>query len=282
MTPKTKLIELKKKSSLPPEIFDFVAGELLKFSKEQLFTLSPTLALSSSQIIKLNKIESEFLSGTPLEYIFKKAWFCGYEFHVDENVLIPRPETELLIKEAEHFFDGIKNNELRIKNLRILDIGTGSGCIIISIYKILDSLFLLPNSILYASDISPVALKIAKQNAKNHKAKINFIQSNLFERITGKFDLICANLPYISPSDRDLDNLRDPKLALVADDDGFKLISDTINQLDEYLTKQGIAIFEIGYDQEDKIISKAKANKFSCIVKKDLNGYPRVAVLSRQ
>lgn len=271
--------ELKNSSPLDREKFDFLAGESLKISPEKLFLEALSLELTESQVNLIKKNEAQAIAGTPPQYIFKKAYFCENEFYVDENVLIPRPETELLVQEAKCFLDRIKNNELRIKKLRILDLGTGSGNIIISIYKILDSLFLLPNSTLYASDVSSPALKIAKQNAKKHKAKITFIKSNLFENISGKFDLICANLPYLDRADPDCPALADPMVALDGGKNGFELIKKTILELPHYLNKNGVAIFEIGYDQGKLVRETAKKAGFQCKVKKDLSDYMRVATI---
>jgi len=165
--------DLKKLSPLSGEKFDFVAGESLKFSAEKLFLLLPTLTLTQKQINLIKKNEALVAKGIPPQYIFKKAYFCQKEFYIDKSVLIPRPETEILVAEAIKFLEyRTKNKEFRGKPIRILDLGTGSGCIMISIAKILNSKFSVINTTSLASDISPAALRIARKNSKAHRVKI--------------------------------------------------------------------------------------------------------------
>ncbi len=275
---KSSLKLLKSQTSLPPEIFDYIAGEFLEFSPGQLAHHFPSIELEGEQLIKFQKLLDQAQTGTPPQYIFKKAYFHGREFYVDNRVLIPRPETELLVEQAVEFL------ELRIKNkesgkIRVLDLGTGSGCIAISIYKSLPPAPLSP--VIVASDISLAALKIAKKNATSHKANIEFIQSDLFEDIQGKFDLICANLPYIGPGDKDLENLKDPKLALIANQQGFELIDKSIRSLDEHLSQNSLALFEIGYNHTEPLLALAKELGLKARVIKDFTGYTRIGLITR-
>jgi len=272
---KAKYRALKGSSLLPPEKFDFLVGESLKISKEKLFLLADSLVFTEAQLNKIKLIEAEAISGTPPEYIFKKAYFCENEFCVDENVLIPRPETELLVREAKK---RIENTEYRMqKSFSILDLGTGSGCIAISIAKHCHSQG--KNIEFFASDISPVALKIAKKNAKRHKVKINSIKSDLFQNINKKFDLILANLPYGDMKDPDYKCVSDPKIATNGGKAGFELIEKAILDLAKYLNPNGQAIFEIGYDQAEKIKKVCKKVRLKCTIKKDLNNFPRIAII---
>lgn len=263
---RTKLSELKGNSPLSQQEFDFVAGELLKISMTQLIVDFPTLSLTQTQLIQFKKIEKALLSGTPPQYIFKKAWLDDLEFFVNQSVLIPRPETELLIEEAKNF---LKNKQ----DGTVLDIGTGSGCIAVSIKKS------FPKAFVCGCDISPTALAVAKKNASKHELKINFLNSDLFSNIHTRFDLICANLPYIAENDDDLENLHDPRLALVGGLDGFELIEKTIQDLGSHLEKTGLAVFEIGYNQAKRIKDCAKRNGFRVTIIKDLNQLPRIAIL---
>ena len=264
-----KYSDLRKSSPLPSEKFDFLAGESLNFSKEKLLMISNSLELSPIQLKKIKKNQALTLAGTPPEYIFKKAYFAENKFYVDENVLIPRPETEILIQEAASFL-------INRKNSKILDLGTGCGCIAISLKKIFH------NAEIIASDISSDALKIAKKNAKAHKTKINFIKSDLLQNIDQKFDLICTNLPYIDPTDPDFKKLADPKIALDGGKDGFELIEKFLLKLPNHLTKNGIAILEIGHNQEKLIKKCAKNIGFKCKIKNDLNNFARIALISKK
>jgi release factor glutamine methyltransferase len=263
---RTKLSELKRISSLPQEKFDFVVGETLKKSKTQLILDYPTLSLTQTQLNKFKKIEKALLDGTPPQYIFKKAWFNNLELFVTSAVLIPRPETEILVEQIINF---LKNKP----NATILDLGTGSGCIAISVSR------LFPRSSVTACDISSRALAVARKNAAKYAPKIKFINSNLFSNIPGKFDLICANLPYLGENDDDLKDLKDPPLSLVGGPTGFELIEQALNKLGDHLNDNGLAIFELGYDQADKFEILAIQNGFRTKIVPDLNQYSRFAIV---
>jgi release factor glutamine methyltransferase len=235
--------------------------------------LADSAKLSQKQLDKIMELEGLVMGGTPPQYIFKKAYFCGLRFYIDENVLIPRPETELLVEQAT------QNLESRIKNqgkkvIRILDLGTGSGCIAITIKK------LFPSVKVTAVDCSGKALDIAKRNAKSHKTKISFIQSNLFEKVEEGYDLILANLPYGDPDDPDYKKVADPARATNGGKEGFELIEKAIKKLQEHLRPTGQAIFEIGYNQKKLIQKTAKVNYLKVKVLKDLNDFDRIATVS--
>lgn len=275
---------LKKASSLPPKKFDELIGEFKKISPEKLFLMADSLTFSDEEIKKIKKIEKLLAAGTPPEYIFKKAHFCKNDFYVDENVLIPRPETEILVAEAIKFLEyRIKNKEYSRKTLRIFDLGTGSGCIGIVIAQYLNShysVFPIQYSI-SASDISPAALKVAKQNAKNYKTKINFVISDLFENINGKFDLIIANLPYVDPASFDFKSLADPKIALDGGKNGFALIEKVLRELPDHLADGGLAIFEHGYNHLPAIKKLTKELGLKVKIIKDLADFNRFALISK-
>jgi len=268
---KIKLVELKNQSPLSSEKFDFIAGELFNFSPEKLFFEMNTKELSPIEINKLKKTETLVETGTPPQYIFKKADFYGSNFYVNKNVLIPRPETELLIDMALNF---LRSNHSGRHSPSVLDLGTGSGCIAIIIKKF------FPESVITASDHSKAALKIAERNAKEHKVKINFIHSNLFDKIDKKFDLIVANLPYGDPADPDYQTVADPKIATNGGKQGIELIEKSIKFLDKFLlTKNALAIFEIGYDQGKLIKKIAEEKKLTVEIVNDLNDFDRFALI---
>ncbi|MFH1855007.1 MAG: peptide chain release factor N(5)-glutamine methyltransferase [bacterium] len=298
-----KYCDLKKSSPLPAEKFDFLAGESLNFSREKLFMISSSLELSANQIKKIKKNQALALAGTPPEYIFKKAYFAGNKFYVDENVLIPRPETEILIQEAIGFLNKATErlssrvlakrshlkdcrghhqvcvppaNRAMTDKISILDLGTGCGCIAITLKK------LFPKADLTASDVLNNALKIAKKNAKNHKVQIEFIQSDLFQEINGQYDLILANLPYVDEKDALVSKLADPEIALDGGKDGFELIEKFLLKLPNHLDQNGMAVLEIGYNQE-KLIKKCTKNiGLKCKIKNDLNNFARIALISKK
>jgi release factor glutamine methyltransferase len=175
---------------------ELLVADVLKKPKEFIF-LHPEFVLTSKHLNILSKCIKRREKGEPVAYILGYKDFMGYRFKVNKHVLIPRPETEGLVELA---LDRIKNYELRIKNakaLRILDVGTGSGCVAVSLAKIIPGAIRDPRFIIHASDISHKALAVAKTNAKAHKAKIKFIHSDLFKNISGQYDVVVANLPYV-------------------------------------------------------------------------------------
>ncbi len=184
---------------------------------------------------------------TPLSYIINNKEFYSLNFYVNENVLIPRPETEKIVE--------ISIEILKTKtNPKVLDLGTGSGNIITSI-----SFYNMNKAIYYASDISYKAIKIARYNALKHNQNINFFISDIFSGIKkGKlFDLIVSNPPYVAKKDyENLDKqvLKEPKIALLANDDGLYFIKQIINNADSFLKKDGKLIIETGDLQAQKII----------------------------
>ena len=194
--------------------------------------------------------------------------FYGLDFYVDETVLTPRPETEAIIDEVlklcgQPILPGVKPAPavLDPKNLQILDVGTGSGCIAITLKK------LLPEAKVYASDVSEKALKIAQKNAKIHSAPIITIISHLCQNVNITPDIIVANLPYVDKNWDWLDqeSLKDdPDLALYAEDGGLKLIKELIDTAtSEYL------ILECDPCQHETVIAYAR-NKYNLVNK---NGY---------
>lgn len=219
---------------------------------------------------KINQI----LEGKPLQYITKKQEFMKLDFYVDENVLIPQPDTEILVEKVLE----LANNR---NNIEILDICTGSGCIGISLAKYLEK------AKITLSDISNSALKIAKMNAEKNgvEAKINFINSDMYKNIENKFDIIVSNPPYIKTKiietlDKQVQN--EPKLALDGGEDGLEFYRILINESPKYLKQNGILMFEIGYDQKNEIEQLVKENKkydnVQCI--KDLSQNDRVMVIT--
>lgn len=202
----------------------------------------------------------------PLQYVLGETEFYGYKFFVDSAVLIPRPETEYLVEKI------IKENpELS----SVIDIGTGSGVIAISLKKE------LPNSIITATDISVKALEIAKINAVENKAEIKFILSNLYENVNNRFDVIVSNPPYIPIEEyRELSSeVKDfePESALLTTEEGLLYYKRLLKDAKKHLNPNGTIYFEIGHDQSDRIKKIAEKMGFSDIeTVKDLNGFDRI------
>lgn len=211
---------------------------------------------------------------TPLSHLVGFDYFYDRKFKVTKDVLSPRMETEELIyKVLEHIKKSKKDS------FRILDLCTGSGIIAITLKKEIVEKY----TEIVASDISEKALSVAIDNANNNNANITFIKSDLFDNISGKFDLIISNPPYISYKDKitikDSVLNYDPHLALFAEEDGIYFYRKIIENAVHYLSKDGVIFFEIGYDQKEKIFELGKNNNFITTVYKDINDRDRIAKL---
>lgn len=211
---------------------------------------------------------------TPLSHLVGFDYFYDRKFKVTKDVLSPRMETEELIYKVLEYIKKSKKD-----SFRILDLCTGSGIIAITLKKEIVEKY----TEIVASDISEKALSIAIENANNNNANITFIKSDLFDNISGKFDLIISNPPYISYKDKITikDNVLnyDPHLALFAEKDGIYFYRKIIENAVHYLSKDGVIFFEIGYDQKEKILELGKNNNFITTVYKDINDRDRIAKL---
>ena len=211
---------------------------------------------------------------TPLSHLVGFDYFYDRKFKVTKDVLSPRMETEELIYKVLEYIKKSKKD-----SFRILDLCTGSGIIAITLKKEIVEKY----TEIVASDISEKALSIAIENANNNNANITFIKSDLFDNISGKFDLIISNPPYISYKDKitikDSVLNYDPHLALFAEEDGIYFYRKIIENAVHYLSKDGVIFFEIGYDQKEKIFELGKNNNFTTTVYKDINDRDRIAKL---
>ena len=203
--------------------------------------------LSQDEIQSLNNHLKSLMNGVPLAYVLGEIEFFGYHFAVDPNVLIPRPETELIVETA------IKWLHLHEKAEKMVDVGCGSGAIMISILKN------FPEKKGYGIDISKAALNISLKNREFHHIKhLDFVQMDCLQGIQTKFDLIVANLPYIPEGM--LDDLQvstfEPEIALNGGKDGLAVINKLIKQLPILLNKPGMALLEIQFDQSAQVVQK--------------------------
>ena len=221
-------------------------------------------------------IDKHIEKNVPLSHLAGFEYFYDRKFKVTKDVLSPRMETEELIYKVIEYIKSINKN-----NIKILDLCTGSGIIGITLRKELE---FKPLEVV-ASDISEEALKVAKENAIMNEAEVKFIQSDIFENINEKFDIIVSNPPYIAYNDKITmeDNVLnyDPHLALFAEEDGMYFYREIVENAKEYLEEDGIVFFEIGYDQREKILKLANENGFKAEVYKDINGRDRMAILVR-
>lgn len=218
----------------------------------------------------------ELINGKPLQYITNCQEFMKLKFYVNENVLIPQPDTEILV---ERTLDVIKN-KYNENNCNILDLCTGSGIIGISLKKY------MPNVTITASDISSKALDVACLNAKNNDVEINFINSNMFNNIHDKFNLIVSNPPYIESSEisklaKDVQN--EPLLALDGGEDGLSFYRIIRDEAYKFLEKDGAILLEIGYNQKEKVLDLFKNNSFYKNIEfyKDLSKIDRVIKIEK-
>ncbi len=246
-------------------------ASILSCNREELIIKSEELLKKEDEKTFQNAIE-RISNGYPLEYITNSKEFMKMKFYVDENVLIPRYDTEILVEEA------IKISKENNKK-EILELCTGSGIIAISLAKYLEDIKIT------ATDISKKAIDIARKNANKllQKNKIEFIKSDMFENINKKFDIIVSNPPYIKTEVIKEYSLEyEPKIALDGGADGLKFYNIIIENAHKYLNKNGFLILEIGYDQKEEVIDIAKkTNRYSniyCI--KDLYKNDRVIVIS--
>lgn len=199
--------------------------------------------------------------GKPVQYIVGNVDFYDINLLVNKNVLIPRFETEYLVEKTINYAKKLK------EPLDILDIGTGSGAIAITLAKHL-------NSKVIATDISEKALEIAQKNAKRNNTKINFKQSDILKNVKGKFDIIISNPPYIS-KDETIDPLvknNEPSLALYADNKGLYFYEEILKNIKPYLKEKSIIAFEIGMTQSEDItkIAQKYLPKAKIITEQDL------------
>lgn len=223
--------------------------------------------LKVAQSKEIIRVADERLTGRPLWYIIGDTDFYGYKIKVDERVLIPRPETEEL---AQQVISAAEERE------NILDLCTGSGAIAIAVYKELEKN--KRKASVTASDISEEALALAAENAEANGAEITFVQSDLFSRIRGRFNIIVSNPPYIPT--KDIEGLQrevrdfEPRSALDGGEDGLDFYRRIAQDAGKYLTRGGMLIMEVGAGQAEEVIKLFKYCDYAMIVK-DMQGVDR-------
>ena|SRR3990167_2135953 len=236
-------------------------------------------SLTEQQLNKLNNLIKEHIEeNRPIQYIIGNTDFLDLKIKVKEPILIPRSETEEWVNNLLNKFKNFENHKLKI-----VDIGTGTGCIAIALAKF------FKNSEIFAIDINPVALELAQENAELNKIKnIKFVESDLFSNFDEKVDIIVSNPPYISL--KDYENLDasvkswEDKTALTAEDDGLFIIKKIIEESKNYLLKDSILknlpriYIEIDAFQAKKVLEILAKNGFNGEVLKDYAGKDRVTI----
>ena len=275
-----KSIEELEKAQIPGACLDarVLMKHVLGWSEAEIIkNMNQIISLRLSKAIE--KLVTRRALGEPVAYILGSKEFYGLNFLVNKNVLIPRPESEWLVDES---IKSVKRDEKSIKSKKqnILDMGTGSGCIIIALTKSLYGPSTLKTFDLFASDISPDALIVAQKNAKNlGVTNINFIESDLFEKIDSslKFDIIIANLPYVPENDTNDSTKFEPKNAIFAPDNGTEIIKKFLAQAKNYLSNNGTILIELDPRNAMEIKSCAKENFPNATIElaKDLADFDR-------
>lgn len=244
------------------------AGLLLMYvsnlSRSALFLKGPE-KMPDSELERFEEMIEKRAQHEPLQYLTGEQVFCGLEFTVRPGVLIPRPETELLSEEVFQQASG----------KRVLDLCTGSGCIAVTVAKLGNPSFTA------ASDLSETALEIAKENAQRNDACVTFFQGDLFENVTGSYDIIVSNPPYIRSDE--VDTLmpevkeHEPRLALDGSEDGLVFYRRIIKDAPDYLEPDGKLMFEIGHDQGAEVAELMWQRGFTEVrVRKDYAGLDRM------
>ena len=199
------------------------------------------------------EIEDKFLkciknikNGIPIQYALNSVNFYGLDFYVDERVLIPRFETEELVYNTDLYLKKYFDN-----NIKILDLGTGSGCIGLTL-KHLNN-----NYTITLSDLSPYALEVASKNSNSLKLDVKIIESDLFKEINDKYDCIISNPPYIGENDEvdDIVSKNEPHMALYADNNGLDYYERILKDVSNYVNDKYLIAFEIGSSQKEEILN---------------------------
>ena len=259
---------------LPAEELDLLLSLAWHKNLEYLYK-HPEYKVTVSTAKKFDKLIRQRLAGWSIAYLRGYKEFFGYKFLVNRNTLVPRPESELIVEQTLAYL-----KKSKIDQPNIIDIGTGSGCLIVSIAK------KYPQAKYTAVDISIKAIQVAKTNARklNLKNKIKFIKSNLLNKLKEKkFDIVVANLPYLTPEQLKEPSIKkEPRVALLAGSDGLSYHRKFLQQLPEHLNKKYLVFLEIDPSQKDLIQGAIEANLPKAKIKflKDLAGHIRVAQIT--
>lgn len=259
--------------------FFYILLEAFHQMKRVDLAINQNMELDAMQLLQWETVLSQLKEQKPIQYILGETEFFGLPFYVNENTLIPRPETEELVDWI------IQQSTVKIKNskLKILDIGTGTGCIAISLAKN------LPNADVFALDVSGKALEVATKNAKRNNVDITFLNQSILETddLEQQFDIIVSNPPYVRNLEKQeiKKNVLDfePHLALFVEDDDALLFYRKITQLaQKNLSESGMLFFEINQYLSNQMFEMIKTFNFTDIqLRKDLYGNDRMMLIKR-
>ncbi|MFL2892655.1 MAG: peptide chain release factor N(5)-glutamine methyltransferase [Candidatus Pelagibacter sp.] len=253
---------------------ELLLAKTLNVSREEVL-LNLNKKIEQSEIKKFSYYINLRNQYKPVAYIINYKFFWKYKFFVNKDVLIPRPETELIIERTLSILS-------KKSKKNILEIGTGSGCVAVSLIKE------RPNCRIVAIDKSPKAIKVAKKNAEIHQVgkKIKFLNIDVDKYFTNKYDIIISNPPYITNSellslDKDV-KLNEPKIALSGGFSGLEIFFKIINKCNRLLKNNGMLILEIGHKQGNKLKQYLKSKGFNKIkIYKDLSGKSRCLISTK-
>ncbi len=265
-----------KEKELPPETVKAFLFELCNDHKVNLY-LDIDKEVNPAVYELFTKGMERIMNNEPMNYVLGYSYFYGYRFIVNDGVLIPRPETEelvgLILSKYDEYFNG--------KSIDLCDVGTGSGAIAIALKKEEDRLNV------YASDISEDALKVARLNAQNNDAKVEFFQGSMLEPFIErdiKVDILVSNPPYIKTVETIEASVYDyePHVALFGGEDGLKFYREILQNAHKVLKPKGFIFFEMGYDLKDSLSALAKEYypESRIEVYKDINGKDRMMMIA--
>ena len=258
---------------------ELILTDIFNCSRMDLYLNSKSLIFDKNKLNRIDSILKRRSSSSPLPYILGNVEFAGLEFKVDKNALIPRPETEILVEEVVRIA-----KEYSKPKLNILDIGTGSGCIAISLAKFIN------NAKVTAVDISTKALALAKENVKLHKLDkgIKFVKSDIFSssifKKYPKFDIIVSNPPYIKTKEIglfDYSITKEPRIALDGGKDGLVFYRRLAKQAKIFLKRDGFILLEIGEEQAQSIKEIFKKDYIIEKIIKDYNNRDRIVIIRK-
>ena len=265
-----------KEKELPPETVKAFLFELCNDHKVNLY-LDIDKEVNPDVYELFTKGMERIMNNEPMNYVLGYSYFYGYRFIVNDGVLIPRPETEelvgLILGKYDEYFNG--------KSIDLCDVGTGSGAIAIALKKEEDRLNV------YASDISEDALKVARLNAQNNNAQVEFFQGSMLEPFIErdiKVDILVSNPPYIKTVETIEASVYDyePHVALFGGEDGLKFYREILQNAHKILKPKGFIFFEMGYDLKDSLSALAKEYypESRIEVYKDINGKDRMMMIA--
>jgi release factor glutamine methyltransferase len=263
---------LKKRDIENPRLnAEHLLAHVLRLSRLELYLEFET-KLNEQELAQLRELVKRRGQGEPLQHLLGTVEFCGETFAIDKRALVPRPETEELVE--------FLKSEIQNPKSKILDVGTGSGVIALSLAK------KFPEAEVWAVDISDEALALARENAAQLglSERVRFQKGDLLENLNERFDLIVANLPYVSMQDRNLlarEVLHDPEVALFAGPTGDELVRRLIDRAPPHLNPGGLLAMEIGINQAEDLTQFLRQKNYQDIeAKKDYSGITRFLLAS--